>query len=301
MNDRVTICEMSLRDGMQVLNRSAGISLEMRLALLGALKDAGFAYIEVGSFVSYRAFPQFQDTKQLLQQACPGASQLAVLVPNLRYYEKFADTANLTTIAMFLSASEQYSLQNKKLSIADDLAESRRLASAVRQRGQRLRAHLSAAFRSLPPEQGPVDLETITRMCGDLIDMGCETVALADTDGSAAPTEIQRVIEHLASRLDIARLGVHLHDRFGQAIANAWEAYRLGIRTFDSAVGGIGGNKAVEKSYGNIATEDLANLLRLMGVETGLDLKAVGRALQIVREMAKLVGDPQPEFRDSPA
>ncbi len=288
-----TICEMSLRDGMQILNRSCRIPLDMRLSLLRALQQACCAYIEVGSFVSERAFPQFQDTVQLFQQAgAPGFSgQLAALVPNFKYYEKFRDTPNLTTVAMFLSASEQYSQQNKRMTIAEDLTESKRLAELVRSQGHRIRAHLSAAFRSLPPQEGPSDLEIVTRMCTELLDMGCETVALADTDGCASPLDMQRVIPHLETRVDIKRLGVHLHDRFGQAIANAWEAYRLGIRTFDSAIGGIGGNKAVEKSVGNIATEDLVNLFRLMRVDTGIDLHAIQDALRIVHEMAKLVGE----------
>lgn len=299
MAERVTICEMALRDGMQVLNRSARIPLEMRLALLQALQVAGLGYIEVGSFVSAGAFPQFQDTPELFQSAgLPGYSgQLAALVPNVKYYEKYKDTPNLTTVALFLSASEAYSQQNKRMSIDEDLAESKKLAAQARRHGHRLRAHLSAAFRNLPPHEGPADLEVVARMCSELLDMGCEVVALADTDGTATPQDMQRTIAHLGSRIDITRLGVHLHDRFGQAIANAWEAFRLGIRVFDSAVGGIGGNKAVEKSVGNIATEELVHLFSLLGVETGIDLKALEQALMIVYKMTQLVGDPRPSTR----
>jgi hydroxymethylglutaryl-CoA lyase len=268
----------------------------MRVSLLHELQRARFNYIEVGSFVSERAFPQFADTAELFAaaQTPRPSAQLAALVPNLKYYEKFRDTPNLTTVAMFLSASEQYSQQNKKVTIAEDLAESRTLATAARQHGHRLRAHLSSAFRSLPPQPGPSDLETIARMCSDLLEMGCETVSLADTDGAATPLDMQRVITHLTQRLDAARLGVHLHDRHGQAIANAWEAYRLGIRTFDSAVGGIGGNKAVEKSVVNLATEQLDKLFSLMDVQTGIDLDPLRNAVRMVGEMARHVGDPAP-------
>ena len=299
MNEKVVICEMSPRDGMQVLNRSARVPLEMRVELVRTLQRAGFPYIEAGSFVSSAAFPQFADMQELLQRVAQpaGGAQLAVLVPNLKYYEKLKDAPNVTTVAMFLSASEEYSRQNKRMTIEEDLAESKRLAAAARARGQRLRAHLSAAFRNLPPHEGPSDVELVTRMCNELLDMGCEIVALADTDGRATPLNMQRTLAHLTSRIDVSRLGVHLHDQFGQAIANAWEAYRHGIRTFDSAIGGIGGNKAVEKSFGNIATEQLVGLFDLLGVETGIDRDAIREAARIIYRMTQLVGDPPPASR----
>ena len=123
----------------------------------------------------------------------------------------------------------------------------------------------------------------------ELIEVGCETIALADTDGQATPLDVQRVLVRLIdAKLDIAKLGVHLHDRFGYAIANAWEAYRLGVRTFDAALGGVGGNVSVVGSVGNIATERLVAFFRSMNIETGIDMAVLDEALKIVREMIQL-------------
>ena len=296
MAERVTICEMSPRDGMQVINRSSRIGFDMRLSLLQALQRGNFPYIEAGSFVSPKVLPQLGDTPELLRQAkLPNyGGQLAALVPNAKFYERFKDTANLTTVALFLSASEEYSQKNKRISIADDLADARQVARQARAQGHRLRAHLSGAFRGLTADNKPSDADLVARMCRELIDFGCQTVALADTDGRATPQDIHRVISRAASESDMARLGVHLHDRLGLAIANTWEAYRLGVRTFDGAVGGIGGAKALASAVGNVATEELVIFFASMGVETGIELGALREAMLIIDAMAQLVGDPRP-------
>jgi len=300
MADSVTICEMSPRDGMQVLNRSGRIPFEMRLSLIRALQKTRLPYIEVGSFVSPKIFPQLQDTPQLLRDAQDPSyrGQLAVLVPNLRYYEQFTDTPNLTTVAVFVSASEEYSQKNKNISIHDDLLDAKRIAQQARSDGRGVRAHLSAAFRDPIRSDIQTAPDFVCRVCAELIQTGCDTVALADTDGRATPLDLRRTITHLSqSGTDLAKIGIHLHDRFNHAIANAWEAYGLGIRTFDGALGGVGGNPSAIDSVGNIATESLVQFFSQMGIETGIDIAALREALLIVYQMTQLVGDPPPASR----
>lgn len=289
MTDHVMLCEMSPRDGMQVLNRSCRVPIELRIALLQALQRARLPYIEAGSFVSARFLPQFQDTAELISAArLPDyRGQLAVLVPNVSYYERSRDAAKFDTIALFLSASEEYSQKNKKRSIAEDLADATQLLAAARLHGHRVRAHLSAAFRD-PILQTQSDAEIVRRICRQLVDSGCEYVALADTDGRATRADLERIIP----TLEVAHIGVHLHDRFGQAMENAALAFDMGVRIFDSAAAGIGGNAAVIDSAGNIATESLARMFAQRGVETGIDLIALADALKIIEKMAALVGEP---------
>src|SRR3954451_15856174 len=86
MSNRVIICEMSPRDGMQSVNRDCRIPIEMRLALIDALKRARFPYIEAASFVSPKVFPQFADSVDVLTRSgAYDAGQLAALVPNFEY------------------------------------------------------------------------------------------------------------------------------------------------------------------------------------------------------------------------
>jgi isopropylmalate/homocitrate/citramalate synthase len=297
MAERVTICEMSPRDGMQVLNRSGRIPLEMRVALLHALQRANFPYIESGSFVSERVLPHMSDTAELLARAkLPEyQGQLAALVPNLKYYEKHCDTPNLTTVALFLSASESYSLKNKRVGIEDDLNDAKQVAALARSRGHRVRAHLSAAFRDLTRDNRDSDEKRVASICAQLVDAGCELVALADTDGRASSVDLQRVARAAKASVSLDRIGVHLHDRAGDAIDKSRLAYDLGIRAFDGAVGGVGGAIAIDHSPGNVATEDLVALFASLGAETGIDLPALRDALMIVFRMTQLVGDDRPK------
>lgn len=289
MAERVTICEMSPRDGMQSLNRDCRIPIAMRIELIETLQRARFPYIEASSFVSPKVFPQFADSVELMSHLKPYEGQLAALVPSVKYYEQFKATPNLNTVAVFLSASDEYSRKNKRISLADDLADAKRIAAAAKQNGLFIRAHLSGAFRDLTAENRETDPKDVAMVCKALIEAGCETVALADTDGRAKPNDIRRIIAHLReSGLDIAKIGLHPHDRDGRAIENLSEAFRLGVRTFDGSVGGIGGNRAGADYVGNIATELLVEFCYQAGTAHGIELSALDEAKALVANMVEL-------------
>ena len=127
--------------------------------------------------------------------------------------------------------------------------------------------------------------------------MGCESVALSDTDGRASPSDVERIIAHVGRAMGLDHMGVHLHDLHGLGLVNSLIAYQLGIRTFDCSIGGLGGNKIVESSVGNVATEELVNMFNGMGVDTGIDFDFLIRAGRIVVDMARYVGDPAPPSR----
>jgi hydroxymethylglutaryl-CoA lyase len=261
----------------------------MRVELIQILQRARFPYIEAASFVSPKVFPQFADSAELMSKLKPYDGQLAALVPNVKYYEQFRATPNLTTVAVFLSASDEYSRKNKRISLADDLTDAKRIAAAAKHNGHRIRAHLSGAFRDLTAENRETDPKQVALICKELIDAGCETVALADTDGRATPKDIRHVISHLReSELDIAKIGVHLHDRDGRAIENLSEAFALGVRTFDGSVGGVGGNRAGTDYLGNIATERLVEFCTKTGNPHGVDASALREATTLVSKMVEL-------------
>lgn len=286
MAEKVTLCEMSPRDGMQAINNDCHVTLGQRVELIRTFQRAGFDYIEAGSFVSPKVFPQFADTADLFALLKPGRGQLAALVPNLDYYARFADMPNLTTVAVFLSASDAYSRKNKRISLDDDLADARRIADLARSKNHRVRAHLSGAFRDLTADNLETDPAIVARVTRELIDGGCEIVALADTDGRATPADMRRVLSHLIdNKIEIKNVGVHLHVRTGDGLDKVQECYRLGVRTFDSSVGGIGGNRAGAEYIGNIATEKLVILFEQMNVETNIDHAALNEAIAIVKSM----------------
>jgi hydroxymethylglutaryl-CoA lyase len=67
------------------------------------------------------------------------------------------------------------------------------------------------------------------------------------------------------------KLALHMHDTRGVALANVLAGLDAGIRTFDSAFGGLGGCPYAPGASGNLATEDLVYMLHGMGYDTGID------------------------------
>lgn len=289
----VTICEMALRDGMQVLNHRLQIPLEERLELAIAIEAAGLPYVEVGSFVSHKIMPSMQDTPYFLDRLPGSPDRRAVLIPTLRQYERARDTGGFGIVALLASASDSYSQLNTRMSYQQALDASCRVGAAAGRDGFRLRAYLSYAFREMHGNGGAEQpIEHLVSICRQLLEAGCESIALSDTDGRATPGDIERVTSGLGTELGFDSLGVHLHDRYGLGLLNAYVAYQAGIRTFDASLGGVGGNPKIAYAVGNLATEELVLLFDRLGVSTGIDSQLVLEAALKVAKMIEQTGAP---------
>ena len=291
----VKICDVTLRDGMQAVNRDAVVPLAMRRDLASKLQRARLPYIEVGSFVHPRVIPAMRDTAELAASLQPAdGRQLAALAPSPRYYRKLREATHVDTVAVLVSASEAYSRLNMRMTRAEALEAARQVVRSARRDGYRVRAYLSYAFRGMSAENGPMPAATVAELSARLVEAGCEEVALSDTDGKATPREIDALLTPLAAATGLEHVAVHLHDRYGSGLANALLAFQAGVRAFDSTVGGVGGNKLLAGSVGNVATEELVYLFHGMGVETGLDVEALLDAGDALLDLVRHVGDPPP-------
>ncbi len=300
----VLICEMAPRDGLQFLGARPGeeprnlVPLDLKLELLFRLQKSGLKFIEATAFVSDRV-AQMRDADQLCAQLRrTGETQLAALVPNLKHYQRFKNSG-LDTVSLFVSASEKYSMKNTGMTIAEAMARAAEVAEAARQDKKRLRAHLSGAFQELFADHAPSDINLVIDLTRRLIEMGCEHVALADTDGTTDPKRVTEVVNAVSKALDLKQIALHLHDRYGQGLSNAYAAVQCGARIFDSAVGGIGGTITAQSDdsrgvAGNIATEELVWLLHRLGYQTGVDLDRLLDAGKIVHTMTLGSGSSPP-------
>jgi hydroxymethylglutaryl-CoA lyase len=149
------------------------------------------------------------------------------------------------------------------------------------------------------------DLATVVRVCRTMLeDFGCSYLTLADTNGTTNPARINEVLGAVGDALgDLDRIGVHLHDRYGTGVANAYAAWLKGVRIFDTSLGGVGGSVAASvvagdngaHMVGNIATESLIAMFDGMGVRTGLDVEALMTgAGTVLDDICKSVGDFSP-------
>ena len=132
--------------------------------------------------------------------------------------------------------------------------------------------------RHRPATEGDIPAEKVSEVALILSEMGCHEISLGDTIGRGNPNSTRRMLEACMSVIPAAQLAGHYHDTYGLAIANVVASLELGIRTFDSSVSGLGGCPYAAGASGNVATEDLVNLLHGMGHETGIDLPKLIRA-----------------------
>ena len=283
---RVTIYEVGPRDGLQ--NESTTVPVEVKAEFVRRLVAAGLSAVEVTSFVSPRWVPQLADAAQLVEALdLDAAPRMPVLVPNERGLER-ALGAGVREIAVFGSATESFARRNLNRGFDEQFAMFEPVVGRARAAGLRVRAYLSMCFGD--PWEGDVAVDAVVSAGRRLLDLGCDELSLGDTIGVGTPGHVEAVVAGFgAAGVGADRLAVHFHDTYGQALANALTALRLGITVFDTSAGGLGGCPYAESATGNLATEDLVWQLEGLGVDTGVDLSAL---TELSLWMAERIGKP---------
>src|SRR5438105_1901373 len=276
--DSVKIVEVGPRDGLQ--NEHVTIPADVKVSYITALADAGLRVIEAGAFVSPKWVPQMADTAEVFANIPkdPGV-EYPVLVPNMKGLDRAID-AGVTSIAIFTAASETFNQRNINMSIDQSFENYAPVAARAREHGMRVRGYVSTAFGC--PYEGDVPAEKVLEVCARLLDIGCHEVSVGDTIGVGTPMQVQGVIGMLLQVIPASKLAMHFHDTRGTALANTLAALEMGIGTFDSSAGGLGGWPYAPGASGNLATEDLVYMLDRMAIETGVNLERLVAASSIV-------------------
>ena len=299
---QVTIHEVGPRDGLQ--NEERKLSVTERVRLIGALASTGLRRIEVGSFVRPDWIPQLADTDEVVRAlpalGLPAEVALSAIVPNRRGLDRALATG-LEGVAVFMSASEAHNQKNTNKSIALSLQEFALLIPQALAAGLWVRGYLSVVWGC--PYQGHVDPKQVLEIAGKLRALGCHELSLGDTTGVGNPRQTQEIVSLLlgggtgadgqpVAPFDPKMIALHLHDTHGTALANCLAGFELGVRTFDTAVGGTGGCPYAPGAPGNLATEDLVSMFNDMGVDTGVDLPRLLEAGFLAQELIghKLTG-----------
>jgi isopropylmalate/homocitrate/citramalate synthase len=190
--------------------------------------------------------------------------------------------AGVREIAVFAAASETFSRKNINQSIADSLVTYQAVCERAIALGIRVRGYVSTAFGC--PYEGDVAPAQVADVAERLIDLGVFEVAISDTIGIAHPGQVPRVLESVLARIGVQHVALHFHDTRGTALANVLTALSLGVSTFDSSVGGLGGCPYAPGAAGNLATDDLIYMLNGLGADTGVSLDAVSAASAFIAE-----------------
>ena len=285
MTTDVLVSEVGPRDGLQSIRPI--MPLEAKKAWIAAEAAAGVREIEVGSFVPVKLLPQLADTAEVaaFARTIPGLT-VAVLVPNLKGAQAAAQ-AGAHKITIPLSASETHSLKNVRRTHAQMLDEVRAIVAVLRSlpEGQRPRFEGGLATAFGCTLEGDVPADRVVQLAEQLMDAGCDEVGLSDTTGYANPAQVKNLVRRVRAAVgEHALSGLHLHNTRGLGLANVLAGLDVGITTFDSSLGGLGGCPFAPGASGNIVTEDLVFMLEAMGLRTGIDLAKLLEVRRILLE-----------------
>jgi hydroxymethylglutaryl-CoA lyase len=285
---RVSVYEVGPRDGLQA--EKAIVPLPVKLELINRLGEAGLSVIEATSFVSPRWVPQLADADDLMVELerRPGV-RYPVLVPNQQGFER-AMAAGADELAIFVSATESFAQQNLGTTLDGAIDMAAPVVAASLAQGIPVRGYVSMCFGD--PWEGRVDPGRPAEVAARIAELGCSTISLGDTIGVATAGQVVTVLDRVeAAGVPRNRIALHMHDTYGQALANVLAGLEAGVTEFDSSAGGLGGCPYAKSATGNLATEDLVWMLDGLGVETGVDLTALVRTS---RWLAGELGRPSP-------
>ena len=295
----IEIHEEGPREGFQI--EPGPITTADKIRLIEALAETGLHHIQVCSFVSPRVVPQWSDAEQVVEgfKAKNGVHYTGLWFNETGLKRALAFQGKLTiTGSISLAASDAFSRKNLNRGHAENLDAMRKQTAAHLANGVTVdRIGVMAAFGC--NYQGDIAPAQVVRTLEDGLGVAREAgvditlFSLADTMGWATPARIERLVGAVRGRWPEKKISLHLHDTRGLAVANAYEALKLGVTRFDSTVGGLGGcpYAGQKGAAGNICTEELVLLCEEMGVHTGVDLDAL---IEVGRMAETIVGHPLP-------
>jgi hydroxymethylglutaryl-CoA lyase len=264
---KVKIVEVGPRDGLQ--NEKKQISAEDKIALIEQLANAGVSYIESGSFVSPKWVPQMATSTDVFNGIARKENiTYAALTPNMKGFEA-AMAVNASEVAIFGAASEAFSQKNINCSIEESLKRFEPIMQAAKVANIPVRGYVSCVVGC--PYDGFIEPEQVAMVAEKLYQMGCYEISLGDTIGVGTPATVTKMIQAVSARVPMAKLAVHFHDTYGQALTNIYTALQAGVMVVDSAIAGLGGCPYAKGASGNVATEDVLYMLNGLAIETGIN------------------------------
>jgi len=269
-SERVTLREVGLRDGLQLVKKIPSIEAKQRW-----VRDeyaSGVRHFEVGSFLPAKTFPQFVDVRDVIATiaSLPGAHGIALTLNERGVNEALA--SGVAEVATVVSATEEHSQANANRSRDSAVANVKRLCELRDASSHRPIVNAAISMALGCSIVGPVDPKEVIRLAEKLYEAGVDMVAVADTVGYAGPKQVGELTKAVVRIAGSKPVCVHLHDTRGMGIANASAALDAGARVLDGSLGGLGGCPFAPGATGNVVFEDLVFLCESKGFSTGIDI-----------------------------
>ncbi|WP_411822862.1 hydroxymethylglutaryl-CoA lyase [Leptospira sp. 'Mane'] len=280
----VKITEVGPRDGLQ--NEKAIVPTDSKFEFIRALAATGLQHIEATSFVKKEWIPQMGDSEELTKLIF-GANpidpeiQLSCLTPNIIGYEK-AVSLGFKEVAVFTASSESFTKKNINKTIDESILAFGEIFRKAKQDNVKVRGYISTVIAC--PYEGKISPEKTLTIAKKLLDAGAYEISLGETIGVAVPSEVESLLNVLLKEIPSRLLAGHFHDTYGMGISNVKQSLNMGLRSFDSSAGGLGGCPYAKGASGNLATEDLVYFLEREGYHTGVNLDALVNASSLMEK-----------------
>lgn len=280
MAEKIIVNDVGPRDGLQ--NQAKVLTADQRLQLINALLAAGVNSIEVGAFVSPKAVPAMAGTDVVAAGLPAGDYDFSALIPNRRGYD-MALASGIKTVGLVVAASETMNNKNINMSTEQAVEVCKGVLEQSVEDKIRTQVYLATAWEC--PFEGKISIDAVSSLTRKLFAAGASEIVLSDTIGAADPGAVKKLLVALVDEWGPGAISCHFHDTRGMGVANVFAAVEMGIRKFDASIGGLGGCPFAPGATGNVATEDVALMLKQMGFETGIDLAKLVAAADLAAEL----------------
>jgi hydroxymethylglutaryl-CoA lyase len=282
MSERVHVCEVGPRDGLQMA--SGIMPTAAKLAWVEEILAAGVPEVEAGSFVPPKLVPQMADTRELIAALARGhVSGICALVPNLKGAQ-MAYAAGAHSVIVPVSVSDGHSRANTRKGTFEQVEEVGRIRDWMNTQDRPMRIDVGCATAFGCSIEGAVPQARVIEVAVALALAGADALVLADTVGYAHPAQVRAMVRAVRAEVGLKLEKLHLHDTMGLGLANALAGLDEGIRSFDASLAGLGGCPFAPGASGNIVTEDLVFMLESMGFSTGIDLDRLLKARHALKQ-----------------
>ena len=277
---KISILEVGPRDGLQ--SEPEILPTEVKKEFITRTIDAGIKQIEVTSFVHPKKVPQMADAEKLVESLPENDDVTYIgLIMNQRGFERARD-CGIDEVGMVIVSTDTYNMKNQNVVTQESIDNWLSIAAEAKSAGIRTSVVIACSFGC--PYEGEIDPEHIASIAEQVLKGKPDVLGLADSVGVAVPSQIKKTFSLIKELAPSIPLRTHLHNTRNTGLANAAAAVEAGVSIIDASTGGIGGCPFAPRATGNIPTDDLLYMLDRSGVETGVDLRQVGKTTDWLEE-----------------
>ena len=279
---KIVIHEVGPRDGLQMEHEV--VPIETKEDWIRRTMESGVDIVQVGSFVHPVKVPQMADTDELIRRLV-GNKRAGVTIAGLALNQRGVERGlecGVEMLCLGASASETHSLKNTGMATKEAMRGIIAAAEQAVAAGKKVQVSVQSAFGC--GFEGPISEERVLEMVGAYVEAGLFNISLADTAGHAHPTQVERLFEAVLDLDPEVECTCHFHNTYGLGMANIMAAMNAGVTSFETSFAGLGGCPFTKVAAGNVATEDLVNVLHLEGLRQDVNL---GSLMGVASDVAK--------------